>query len=272
VIYTTSGEILEHRQLAPETWVLKVRNAQIASQVKPGQFLMASIESKDETPSPILKRALAVYGTEREDLSLLIRIEGDGTRKLCQAAPGNNLNLVGPLGNGFDLERGVGRYSVIVAGGSGIASVYLLARELRRKGRDVCLVYGGRNALDLAGLEDFQALKIPVHTSTEDGSAGFHGMVTGALQQVLSGLDEAPLNIYTCGPNPMMREVSNIAKVNSIPCQLSVEIKMACGFGVCLGCAVKTTEGNRLACTQGPVFDASRFIWEDFAGNREERS
>lgn len=251
--------------------MIRVRNARIASRARPGQFLMVSVESKDETPSPILKRALAVYGTEHEDFTLLIRIEGDGTRKLCQAAPGNHLNLVGPLGNGFDLERGAGRYNVIVAGGSGIASVYLLARELRRKGRDVCLVYGGRNASDLAGLEDFQALKIPIHTATEDGSAGFRGMVTGALRQVISGLAGKPLNIYTCGPNPMMQAVSAMAAEDAIPCQLSVEIKMACGFGVCLGCAVKTTGGNRLACTHGPVFDATEFIWEDFGGTMEKR-
>jgi len=113
-------------------------------------------------------------------------------------------------------------------------------------------------------------LKIPIHTATEDGSTGYRGLVTGALEQVLDDLEGKPLNMYTCGPNPMMKAVCGLAADKSIPCQLSVEIKMACGFGVCLGCAVKTTRGNRLACSHGPVFEASEFIWEDFHGNKGE--
>jgi dihydroorotate dehydrogenase electron transfer subunit len=268
VIFTTKAQILDHVLLAPDTWQLRLQCPKIASAAKPGQFVMASVGSSDEIPSPILKRALAVYSADRQFFSLLVRIAGDGTRKICQLAAGNNLNLVGPLGNGFDLERANGKYSIITAGGSGIASVYLLARNLKERGDDVCLVYGGRTAEDLAGLNDFQALKIPIYTATEDGSSGFKGLVTGALEQVLSGLKDEFLNMYTCGPNAMMQAVWGIASDRSIPCQISVEIKMACGFGVCLGCAVKTTNGNRLACTHGPVFEGSEFIWEDFTGNK----
>lgn len=249
---------------------MRLQCPEIASASRPGQFVMASVESCDETPSPILKRALAVYSADRQFFSLLVRIAGDGTRKICQLAAGNNLNLVGPLGNGFDLERASGKCSIITAGGSGIASVYLLARSLKERGHDVCLVYGGRTAADLAGLADFQALRIPIHTATEDGSSGYKGLVTGALEQVLAGLKGESLNMYTCGPNAMMQAVCGLASDRSIPCQISVEIKMACGFGVCLGCAVKTTNGNRLACSHGPVFEAAEFIWEDFIGKKEK--
>jgi len=270
VIYTTKAKILDHCLLAPDTWQLRLQCPEIASAAKPGQFVMASVESSDEIPSPILKRALAVYSADKQGFfSLLVRIAGDGTRKICQVAPGNSLNLVGPLGNGFDLDRGRKKYSIITAGGSGIASVYLLARSLQKLGEDVCLVYGGKSASDLAGLSDFQALNIPIHTATEDGSAGYKGLVTGALEKVLVGLEGKSLNMYTCGPNPMMKAVYSLAANSSIPCQISVEIKMACGFGVCLGCAVKTRNGNRLACTHGPVFEASEFIWEDFNGKKE---
>lgn len=268
VIYTSIGKIIDRRQLAPDTWKLTLECPEIAASAKPGQFVMASVESIDEVPSPILKRALAVYSTGHDSFSLLVRIEGDGTRKICQVAPGNRLNLVGPLGNGFDLERAAGTCSIIAAGGSGIASVYLLARELRNRGEQVCLVYGGKSSSDLAGLEDFRALNIPLHTAAEDGSSGYRGLVTGALLQVLAGLEGKALNIYACGPNPMMQAVSALAAERTIPCQISVEIKMACGFGVCLGCAVKTVRGNRLACTHGPVFDAREFIWEDFHGDK----
>jgi len=250
--------------------MLRLESRMIASESKPGQFVMASVHSSDELPSPILKRALAVYRIEGDVVSLLVRIEGDGTRKLCQVAPGNELNLVGPLGNGFDLERARERYSVIVAGGSGIASVYLLALELKKRGDGVCLVYGGRTSSELVGLGDFQALGLSIHTATEDGSSGFRGLVTGALEPILSRPVKESFNLYTCGPNPMMEAVSRLAAKHGIPCQISVEIKMACGFGVCLGCAVKTTSGNRLACSHGPVFEASEFIWEDFRGNGGE--
>lgn len=270
MIYTTKAKILDHILLAPDTWLLRLHCPEIASASRPGQFVMASVESSDDVPSPILKRALAVYSADNNSFSLLVRIAGDGTRKICRLAPGNYLNLVGPLGNGFNLERARGKYSIITAGGSGIASVYLLARGLRKLGKDVCLVYGGKSASDLAGLSDFQDLKIPVHTATEDGSSGFKGLVTGALTRVLAGLEGKSLNMYTCGPNPMMQAVCGLAANKSIPCQISVEIKMACGFGVCLGCAVKTTAGNRLACSHGPVFEASEFIWEDFHGNKGE--
>ena len=263
---------MNRQQLAPDTWKLTLECPEIAAAARPGQFVMASVESPDETPSPILKRALAVYSTGHDSFSLLVRIEGDGTRKICQVAPGNRLNLVGPLGNGFDLERAAGTCSIIAAGGSGIASVYLLARELRNRGEEVCLVYGGRSRPDLAGLEDFRALNIPLHTATEDGSSGYRGLVTGGLQQVLAGLDGRAVNIYACGPNPMMQAVSALAEEQTIPCQISVEIKMACGFGVCLGCAVKTVRGNRLACTHGPVFEASEFVWEDFNGKRGQEN
>jgi dihydroorotate dehydrogenase electron transfer subunit len=270
VIYTTKAKILNHTLLAPDTWLLRLHCPEIASAAKPGQFVMASVNSSDEIPSPILKRALAVYSADDNNFSLLIRIAGDGTRKICQIAPGNSLNLVGPLGNGFNLDRGRKKQNIITAGGSGIASVYMLARGLQKRGEDVTLVYGGKSTSDLAGLSDFQALNIPVHTATEDGSAGYRGLVTGALEQVLDGLEGKPFNIYTCGPNPMMKAVCALAANKSMPCQISVEIKMACGFGVCLGCAVKTTKGNRLACSHGPVFDASEFIWEDFYGNKGE--
>ena len=133
MIYTTKAKILDHEELAPGTWRLRLKNPRISCEVRPGQFVMVSVGSGEEIPSPILKRALAVYQADDSSLSLIIRIEGDGTRKICQLAPGNSLNLVGPLGNGFDLERAAGKYSIITAGGSGIASVYLLARELRQR-------------------------------------------------------------------------------------------------------------------------------------------
>lgn len=240
---------------------------EIARGTVPGQFVMAAPAEGATVPSPLLKRALAVYSIpdirrERARITLLLKVVGEGTRRIASAKPGDRLELVGPLGNGFDLERARGKVNLIVVGGTGVASVYLLAAHLVRSGEEAHLVYGGRTADDLVGLSDFEALGIPVATATEAGGSGFRGLVTDCLEGYLQQFPSGVCNVYTCGPNAMMRAVVGIASARGIPCQISVEAKMACGFGVCLGCTVKTTESFKLACTDGPVFDASQFVWE----------
>jgi dihydroorotate dehydrogenase electron transfer subunit len=212
---------------------------------------------------------MAIYKVESDPseesrLALLIKVVGDGTRRLAGVKLGDAIDLIGPLGNGFDLERAKGKINFLVVGGTGIASVYLLAKHLSRYGESVHLVYGGRNADALVGLDDFRRLEIPIVTVTEDASLGFRGLVTDGFLYYLDRFPVSQANIYTCGPNPMMQTVTEIAARHRIPCQISVESKMACGFGVCLGCTVKTTGSYRLACTDGPVFDASEFVWENY--------
>ncbi len=248
--------------------LLSVEASDIAASTRPGQFVMAALQQHSSIPSPLLKRALAVYAIETEEgapsrINLLLKVIGEGTRQLAQARPGDHLALLGPLGNGFQWEASGGKSHLIVAGGIGIASVLLLAQQLRNEGQDVHLIYGARSGRDLVGLEDFQKLDMDVITTTEDGSQGMHGLVTDGLQQLWSRIDPGTTTLYVCGPNPMMQAVSRLAAERSVSCQISVEVKMACGFGVCLGCSVKTRDSYRLACTHGPVFDAGRFVWEE---------
>ncbi|UCF38509.1 MAG: dihydroorotate dehydrogenase electron transfer subunit [Acidobacteriota bacterium] len=266
-VYSVEAVILESRKFAHGSCILKLRAPLIAREATPGQFLMAAQAEESAIPSPLLKRALAIFTVETEEkdqslITLLIKTVGRGTRKLVELQPGQTLNLIGPLGNGFDLTRANGKITLLVVGGTGIASVQLLASALARRGEEVELIYGGRSAEDLVGLAEFEHLGIPITTSTEDGSQGVKGLVTEALLQRIEQLPVEHLNLYTCGPNPMMEAVGTIAEQHRIPCQISVEVKMGCGFGVCLGCTVKTSEGYRLACTHGPVFDASEFVWE----------
>jgi dihydroorotate dehydrogenase electron transfer subunit len=265
LVVRLQAPVLENRPSPRHVFVLTVQAPQIAQSVRPGQFVMAAVAGQGDIPSPLLKRALAVFTVpdrEATRITLLIKILGEGTRRLSTLRPGDTLDLVGPLGEGFDLDRGRSRINLIVVGGTGVASAYLLARELARAGEEVRLLYGGRSADDLAGLAPFEQLEIPIITTTEDGTAGRAGLVTDALRECLEQYPARHLNLYTCGPNRMMQVVSEMAVPLGIPCQISVEIKMACGFGVCLGCTVKTTGSYRLACTHGPVFDASEFIWE----------
>lgn len=260
-------KVIENRRFPNDNSILVVEAPEIAASARPGQFVMAALKGASPVPSPLLKRALAVFTVSERDgvptyISMVVKTVGEGTRRLNSSGPGDRLEMIGPLGNGFDLERARGKANFLIVGGTGIASVYLLASQLLHAGEQVHLVYGGRSAQDLVGLDEFEKLDLPITTTTEDGSHGFHGLVTGGFLDLLQKVPEDLANIYTCGPNPMMKAVTEIAAHHEIPCQISVEMKMACGFGVCLGCTVKTTDSYRLACTHGPIFDAAEFVWE----------
>lgn len=259
------ASVLEFRQLPAHNALLVLDAPAISRQCRAGQFVMAAEDAGMGQPFPLLKRALAVYSTRFEGrpevLSLLLKVVGDGTRRLASLRSGDRVSLVGPLGNGFSLQEGRGKVCYLVAGGIGIASFLLLAEGLLAQGDRPVLVYGARSQSDLAGIKDFEALGMPVYVSTEDGSRGVRGLVTAALQKAVADHSGQPGIIYSCGPTPMMHAVSLWASERGLPCRISVENRMACGFGVCLGCTVETRDGYRLACTHGPVFDAAKFSW-----------
>jgi dihydroorotate dehydrogenase electron transfer subunit len=257
------AELAENRTLAQNSVLLRFRAPQIAAEARPGSFLMAAAESRQVVPSPLLKRALAIYSASDGDISILVKAIGEGTTRLAAMGVGQRACLIGPLGNGFNLEAGRGKVNLIVVGGVGIASVYMLAKELRRLGEDVHLLYGGRTKADLILQEDFEALGITTLLTTDDGSAGMRGLVTSALESHVQSLDREDLSLYACGPEPMLRAVTRLACERGVPCQVSVEARMACGFGVCLGCSVKTRTSYKLACSDGPVFQAADIIWDD---------
>ncbi len=246
--------------------LLALEAPEIAGPCKPGQFVMISAQTGLSQPFPLLKRALAVYSTDYgrrkgSVVSLLLKAVGDGTRQLAALRPGDRAELVGPLGNGFDVDEVRSRRVFLVAGGIGIASFYLLARDLAESGKQVHLIYGARSSRDLVGIEDFEALGLEITVTTDDGSRGIQGLVLSGLEKAAAGCGSDDSIFYACGPTPMMQAVAAWCAKRGAPCRISVENRMACGFGVCLGCTVRTADGYRLACTHGPVFDAARFEW-----------
>lgn len=268
MIHTLEAPVIKNLRFPKHNYLLLIRAPEIARDVLPGQFVMAAAVEDESLPYPLLKRALAVYSVGREAdresiITLLLKVVGVGTRRLSSLQPGDVINLIGPLGRSFDVSRAEGRINLLVAGGIGIASFYLLAERLLEKGDEVHLIYGGRSAKDLVGLDDFRRLDLPVVATTEDGDLGIKGLVTEGLKTYLEQFQTDRLVIYTCGPNRMMQAVSRLANGLDIPCQISIEARMACGFGVCLGCSVKTIHSYRLACREGPVFEASEFVWEE---------
>jgi dihydroorotate dehydrogenase electron transfer subunit len=266
--YVLEAPVVANQRLQGHNYLLSIRAPEIAEKVLPGQFVMAAEITSQSLPYPLLKRALAVYSIREEKarrsiITVLLKVVGTGTRRLATLESGDSMSLIGPLGNGFDLTTARGKVTVIIAGGVGIASFHLLAEQLLAQGEEVHLVYGGQTAKDLAVLEDFERLGLPIFVTTEDGSLGFQGMITCGLEKFLPSLPKERLVFYTCGPNPMMKAVARLAARAGIPCQISVEAKMGCGFGVCLGCTVKTTGSYKLACKDGPIFNASDFVWEE---------
>ena len=231
----------------------------------PGQFVMLSPGVRGATPraDPLLPRPMAVYrevpGNGARRIEILFKVHGRGTALLADALPGQRIDLVGPLGRPFP-ESVSRETSVLVAGGTGIASVYELAAQRAREGTPVHVLLGARSAADLMGDEDFLALGVTLDVATEDGSRGTSGLVTELLESILAREPDAV--VYACGPTRMMERAAALAAASGHACWVSLENPMACGFGVCLGCAAPLAEGGfALVCRDGPVFPAESVDW-----------
>ncbi|MFP6654889.1 MAG: dihydroorotate dehydrogenase electron transfer subunit [Myxococcota bacterium] len=245
----------------------------------PGQFVMiaAGAEEGVTRQDPLLPRPMAVYreltpssdATSNEmskssQIELLYRVVGRGTQLLSALAPGESIKIVGPLGRGFPVEKS-SALAILVGGGTGIASLYELAKSLLALGRSVLVILGAQRAADLMGSDAFAALGVELICTTDDGSAGVPGRVTGPLADRLTQIG-ASATVYAVGPTPMMRACAALADSQGAACFVSLENPMACGFGVCLGCAAPRREGGfSLVCRTGPVFAASELDWEGLA-------
>ena len=235
----------------------------------PGQFVMLSPGERGSAPrfDPLLPRPRAVYraravagGTE---LEILFKVHGRGTALLADADPGSRIAVVGPLGTPFP-DPPAGARALIVAGGTGIASVYELARRLHEQDVSVRVLLGARTAADLMGVADFAACGVDLAVATEDGSRGERGLVTRLLEDALPGSGDTV--VYACGPTPMMAATAQIAERHGAVCWASLENPMACGFGVCLGCAAPLRSGGfALVCRDGPVLRAQDVAWSGLA-------
>jgi dihydroorotate dehydrogenase electron transfer subunit len=234
----------------------------------PGQFVMLSpgplpVTRRDD---PLLPRPMAVYrqsraseGAPEPRVEILYRAVGRGTALLAEARSGDRVRVVGPLGRPFPAPQAPGRV-ILVGGGTGIASLYGLAERSASEAETTVLL-GASRVDELMGREDFAALDVDLQIATEDGSDGERGLVTALLERALQR--ERVAALYCCGPTPMMRRCAELAAEHDVPCLVSLENNMACGFGVCLGCAAPRTAGDyALVCRDGPVFDATEILWE----------
>jgi len=271
-------EIIENVALARDTFRLRFRCPELAGKIVPGQFLMLRLTGCDD---PLIGRPLALYdvlesscGTA-ESVDVVYLVKGKLTSRLATCRVGQQLDVWGPLGNGFRFPAT--EHLIMVAGGIGQTPFVALAKEclgFQRFGdpprvpsrcSDVTLCYGARSRDLLAGVEDFEHLGVDVRIATDDGSRGHHGFVTELLMQVLDETHHA-CRVVCCGPEPMMEAVAKICLGTGVACQVSLDTPMACGIGICFTCVAKVRDASgtwdyKRTCVDGPVFDAELIEW-----------
>ncbi len=242
------AQILSQRKLKGDYFLLWLSREGLRNTPAPGQFVMLRAWPGLD---PLLARPFSVHDLREDGFAILYQVRGRGTRLLSQLKKGNLVDVLGPLGQGF--PEPTTEEVFLVAGGIGIAPFLLAARHLYQRHK-LSLFYGARSSSDLLRLKAFKELRIPIYLSTEDGSAGVKGLVTEILRKALG---QAKTTIWACGPMPMLKAVAELAQEAGVKAYLSLEAKMACGLGLCLGCVVpKGSHGFLHVCTEGPVVEA----------------
>ncbi len=260
--YSAICHIIDQIRLTRDIFHLVLNAPDIARAARPGQFCMLAT-AHGKGLDPLLRRPLSIHDVGPSGrLEFLYRVVGRGTDLLAQKGPGDIVCVLGPLGQGFRL--GTSSSSILVGGGLGTAPLLFLARGLEP--RDITIILGGRDAQEIVRLDSFEKVAEKVLVTTEDGSLGIKGLVTSALERLdisPSSHIQHPPAIFACGPWPMMKAVCNWAAIRGLAVQVSLETQMACGTGICLGCATRSSGQDRYlhVCKDGPVFFATDIDW-----------
>lgn len=266
--------ILDNAEISPDYWRMRMTAPPEMLSARPGQFVMVQV---NQSIDPLIRRPLGIFdvGTQQPDytganplpyLEILYKVVGKGTAMLSALHSNDILDILGPLGNGFQ-KGGKDEEKLIVGGGVGLAPLYLLAKELV-KDSPVRLFAGGKTKDDILCTTEFERLGVECYTATEDGSLGECGLVTQVLEKRLDLLGNKG-SIFACGPHGMLKAIAEIGRKRNVPVQVSLEGYMACGMGACLGCVCQgkghssETPDYRCVCTEGPVFDATELKWEE---------
>lgn len=258
------------KEVTSNIYLMGLKAPEIAQNTLPGQFIHIKC-SKDNYP--LLRRPLSVHRIEKEkgEIFILYQIVGEGTKLLAQRAVGDDLDIIGPIGNGFNIYPESKRI-MIVGGGMGVAPLLVLCEESIRQGKEVRVLIGALKKELVIREENFKILGAKVDVATDDGSYKHEGLVIDLLER---SIEEGWLadQIFACGPKPMLRKINEIALKVNIDCQVSLEERMACGIGVCLGCVckIKTKDKKedtvryeyKRVCVDGPVFGGSEVVWDD---------
>lgn len=264
------------RELGARNYLLTVHTPEQARLVRPGQFVMLKCVAQVEE-HPLLRRPFTIFNIHRtarsgkpDGLELLVKDVGTGTHKLSQARPGDMLDCLGPQGHGFQVSpemRNRVQFACLVAGGVGIAPLYLLAQSLLAQNVQPVLFYGGAGVADLVLREHFESLGMEAFYTTEDGSFGERGIVTQPLIRFLRDNRRREMRLYGCGPWGMMKAIHALSLEARVQCEVSLEARMGCALGACLGCVVRSRDHAGedqfiRVCQDGPVMDSRMIDWE----------
>lgn len=255
-----AAPVIEHTAIRGGYKLLWLRAPSIAPRVKPGQFLHVLIPHLGES---VLRRPFSVFRAEEDKCAILYKDVGRGTRTLSTLRAGETVSLIGPLGNAYP-DLSPGNYPLLVAGGYGMAALYLVARRMPRQG---IAFFGGRSVKDILCIPEFQELGWEVRVSTEDGSLGHPGRVTDLIDHWLHHeRQQHTPELFACGPNGMLQAVAQRSRDHSLQAWISMDSNMGCGVGACLTCVIKVKDGNdwtwSRSCREGPVYDANHILWE----------
>jgi dihydroorotate dehydrogenase electron transfer subunit len=263
--------VLSNQEISPGYFRMRILAPGIGASARPGQFLMFRVQL---SLPPLLRRPFGIFRTgflppdcegmpPKEYVEILYKVVGRGTGIMSELHEGDRVEVLGPLGKGFDLGE-PGEEKILVGGGIGLVPLFMLASELVKTG-SVRLLMGGRTREDILAVTEFERLGVETYVSTDDGSLGEEGLVT---QVLLRKLDKYPgATVFACGPMPMIEAVYEICTARKVPLQVSLEALMACGVGACLGCVVKGaghSDANPrylCSCKEGPVFRAEQLDW-----------
>lgn len=270
-------EIVANTPLTGGHYLLSLAAPEQAAAVQPGQFAMLQVLGHSDV---LLRRPISIYNVTASGTSararpkiiqFLYKQVGRGTALMAAAKAGEKMGLLGPLGRGFFADEYLPVLEaadevVLVAGGIGVAALLLPARRLAKEYAKPRLFFGARSRADLVGYREFKSLVRSVALATEDGSAGARGYVTSALEEYLAARAGKKLLLMVCGPGPMLRATVALAGQFGHSCLVSMENRMGCGLGACLGCAVRVKgeghEAYQRVCKDGPVFAADHLVWD----------
>jgi len=249
-----------HQEVAPRHYRIGLRAPEITREAKAGQFCMVQVA---EGLHPFLRRPMSFERLFADGFSILFKVEGEGTRMLAHQAADRELSIQGPLGNGFTVSSDIERH-LIVAGGIGVAPFPALAEEvIGLCGKAPEVIIAARSGDLLLCNKEFEQMGCTVHLATDDGSVGTKGTAVDVLERLAPG---PGTSVYACGPMVMLRGAAQVAEAGGAECFVSLEARMACGDGACLGCVVESSsesEGERMVrvCADGPVFDSRAINW-----------
>ncbi len=253
------SKIKQNIALSEDFSILQIENSEVAKKASPGQFVMIRL---NDSFTPLLRRPFSIHDSDGKSyFSIMIKVVGKGTRYLQGLSAGDKIKILGPLGKGFDFSD-TKSCSIHIGGGIGIAPMLLAVKNSIKLKKDTLLFYGARSANEIFLEDKLSGLDCSTFYCTDDGSFGTKDFVSVEVEKYIRSNGSDNLEMFACGPHPLLKALSKIAEQYSIPLQVSCEERMACGMGACLGCSCTTAGGNKKTCIDGPVFDSREIIWE----------